>query len=439
MNKLWHEIRDPIHTFVRLDSEDRLVLDSTPFQRLRDIQQLSMSHFVYPGATHKRFEHSLGVMELASRAYDSLTQPHKIEQVRGLLDQLDSPEKVARWRRVVRMAALCHDMGHFPFSHASEHLLPAGWDHERMSRALIFSEEMQDIWQKGMDAPMRAEEIADLAVGPDPDSPEAFPAWKAVLKEIITSDVFGVDRMDYLLRDSHHTGVAYGRFDHHRLIDTLRFLPEAPTGDDGTDSEGAPTLGVEEGGLQSAEQLLLARYFMFSQVYLHRVRRIYDIHLSDFLTAMLRERGGHLPTDPAEHLAMSDVEVVSEMRIAADDSGRPGHDPARRILRREHFRVLYTSQPADRQINPDPSRAVYDALVEELGDGRSVRRDRYSQRGASQEFPVLVDGKSESSTSLSDVLRQVPPARTDCVYVAPEIREEAERWLKEKMTKVLES
>lgn len=195
MNKLWHEIRDPIHTFVRLDSEDRLVLDSTPFQRLRDIQQLSMSHFVYPGATHKRFEHSLGVMELASRAYDSLTQPHKIEQVRGLLDQLDSPEKVARWRRVVRMAALCHDMGHFPFSHASEHLLPAGWDHERMSRALIFSEEMQDIWQKGMDAPMRAEEIADLAVGPDPDSPEAFPAWKAVLKEIITSDVFGVDRM----------------------------------------------------------------------------------------------------------------------------------------------------------------------------------------------------------------------------------------------------
>ncbi|MDQ3091543.1 MAG: hypothetical protein M3R46_07785 [Actinomycetota bacterium] len=69
-------------------------------------------------------------------------------------------------------------MGHFPFSHASEHLLPAGWDHERMSRALIFSEEMQDIWQKGMDAPMRAEEIADLAVGPDPDSPEAFPAGR---------------------------------------------------------------------------------------------------------------------------------------------------------------------------------------------------------------------------------------------------------------------
>jgi uncharacterized protein len=437
VSKLWHEIRDPIHTFVRLDSEDRLVLDSTPFQRLRDVQQLSMSHFIYPGATHKRFEHCLGVMELAGRAYDSLTQPHKIEHVRGLLSELDSREKVARWRRVVRMAALCHDLGHFPFSHAGEHLLPEGWDHERMSRELIFSDEMLDIWRNKMDTPMRADEIADLAVGPDPGSPQPFPAWKAVLKEIITSDVFGVDRMDYLLRDSHHTGVAYGRFDQHRLIDTLRFLPEAPTGDDG-DTDRAPTLGVEEGGLQSAEQLLLARYFMFSQVYLHRVRRIYDLHLSDFLTAMLREHGGRFSTDPADHLATSDVEVVSEMRRAAKDPDHPGHDPARRILRRQHFRVLYVPRPADREINPDPSQAVFEALAEEMGE-RSVRRDRYSQRGASQEFPVLVDGKSESSISISDVLRQVPPAKTDCVYVAPEIKKDADKWLKKRLKATLEA
>lgn len=132
MAKHVHEIRDPIHTFVRLDSAERQVLDSRPFQRLRHIHQLALTCLVYPGATHKRFEHSLGVMELASRVFDTVTSSVNVtDRVRDRLRQLDNRDELAYWRRVLRMAALCHDLGHLPFSHAAEqYLLPDGWDHE---------------------------------------------------------------------------------------------------------------------------------------------------------------------------------------------------------------------------------------------------------------------------------------------------------------------
>src|SRR5215216_5776959 len=114
-----HEVRDPIHVFVRLDSNERKVLNSHPFQRLRYIHQLALTYLVYPGATHRRFEHSLGVMELAGRVYDVVTAPNNVrhDSVRKIVPQSDFDR--AYWRRVIRMAALCHDIGHLAFSHAA--------------------------------------------------------------------------------------------------------------------------------------------------------------------------------------------------------------------------------------------------------------------------------------------------------------------------------
>ena len=148
MAKHIHEIRDPIHTFVRLDSNEREVLDSRPFQRLRHIHQLALTYLVYPGATHRRFEHSLGVMELASRVFDVVTDRANVtDKIRNRLHELDQPDKLTYWRRVLRMAALCHDVGHLPFSHAAEgELLPEGWDHERMTKEIINGDEMKAIW-----------------------------------------------------------------------------------------------------------------------------------------------------------------------------------------------------------------------------------------------------------------------------------------------------
>jgi HD superfamily phosphohydrolase len=251
MSKNIHEIRDPIHVFVRLDSYERQVLDSRFFQRLRHIHQLALTYLVYPGATHKRFEHSLGVMELASRVFDIITDQNSItDEVRQRLDPLNNPDELRYWRRVLRMAALCHDVGHLPFSHAAEkRLLPSGWDHERLTRAIISSDEMRAIWER-ITPPLRHEDIGKLAVGPKKAKDVTFSEWETILSEIIVGDAFGVDRMDYLLRDSHHAGVGYGKFDHFRLIDTLRILPSSPSGEDGAVKEAA--LGVEEGGIQSA-------------------------------------------------------------------------------------------------------------------------------------------------------------------------------------------
>jgi HD superfamily phosphohydrolase len=126
--KHFHELRDPIHAFVRLSSDERRVLDSHPFQRLRQIHQLALTYLVYPRANHRRFEHSLGVMELADRVYGVVTRPENLtDWVRDLLPELADAMKREYWRRVLRMAALCHDIGHLPFSHAAEkELLPPG-------------------------------------------------------------------------------------------------------------------------------------------------------------------------------------------------------------------------------------------------------------------------------------------------------------------------
>ena len=99
-----------------MDSDERAIIDSRPFQRLRHIHQLAMTYLIYPGATHKRFEHSLGVMELATQIYDNITVSYKVDsEIKKLLPELISDDKINYWRKVLRLAALTHDLGHLPF------------------------------------------------------------------------------------------------------------------------------------------------------------------------------------------------------------------------------------------------------------------------------------------------------------------------------------
>src|SRR5882724_9637306 len=129
MPKHIHEIRDAIHVFVRLDTDERRVVDSIPFQRLRHIHQLATTFLIYPGATHRTFKHSLGVMELAGRVFDVVTHQYNIHQkIRSSVPEITDDSKRDYWRSCLKIAALCHDIGHLPFSHAAEkELLPSGW------------------------------------------------------------------------------------------------------------------------------------------------------------------------------------------------------------------------------------------------------------------------------------------------------------------------
>ena len=435
MPKNVHEIRDPIHVFVRLDNYEREVLDSRPFQRLRHIHQLALTYLVYPGATHKRFEHSLGVMELASRVFDVVTNPANVtDEIRNHLSELSRPGDLDYWRRVLRMAALCHDMGHLPFSHSAEkELLPVDWDHEGLTREIITSEEMKSIWDR-ITPPLRQDDILKLAVGPKKAMAHKFSDWEAILSEIIVGDAFGVDRMDYLLRDSHHTGVGYGKFDHYRLIDTLRILPTPPSGEE--DDSEEPALGIEEGGIQSAEALMLARYFMYSQVYFHPVRRIYDIHLVDFLMEWLAM--GTFSTDLSELLCMTDIEVTAGLLKAAFDNKESGHLHARRIIMREHFKRIYGRNPKDLQVNPEAGKAVYEALSTEYG-AEYFRHDRYHQGSGAPDFPVRMrDEQIVSSLALSEALNQVPVVSVDYVFAERELYFEAKKWLEECRPKIIQ-
>jgi HD superfamily phosphohydrolase len=435
MAKRLFEVRDAVHVFIAFDEDERRIIDSPAFQRLRHIHQLALTYNVYPGATHKRFEHSLGVMHLAGRVYDVITRPDKVsDAVRSVIPER-SQSDFGYWRTVVRMAALCHDMGHLPFSHAAEdELLPAGIDHERITWDIVQSDAMRAIFSS-ITPPVRPKDVAKLAVGPGKAAnmpvPVSFTDWEGILAEIIVGDAFGADRMDYLLRDSLHAGVAYGRFDHERLIGTLRVIP-SPQREKGEDpATTPPVLGCERGGLLSAEQLLLARYFMFSQVYHHPARLAYNVHLKDFLKAWL---GGTFPADVEGHLSRDDNDVLVAIQKAATDKDAPGHDPARRIVFRDHFKKAYTKTAEDTSADVQALAAAAAAKFGEL----LVAYGAPPSKKDPPDIAVLDDdGDSKSGRGLSDVMTKLPESPDEYVLADGEIRSDVRRWLESERERIL--
>lgn len=421
-----NEVKDPIHAFIKFDASERDVIDSRPLQRLRYIHQLSLAYLVYPGATHRRFEHSLGVMELASRVYDSIISGEKItEEIKKLIPELNNKDKLMYWRRVIRMAALCHDIGHLPFSHAAEsELLPIGWDHERLTEKLILDEQMKSIWEN-MVPPLKPEHIVKLALGPRHLKETLFTDWETILSEIFVEDAFGVDRMDYLLRDAYHTGVVYGKFDHHRLIDTLKIVTP-PYDPDRYDKSVEPSLGVEMGGLSSAEALLLSRYFMYSQVYFHPVNCIYSIHLKDFL---IKSRNGKsFPIDVNEHLLLTDNEVTTTILETSRNSEAKGHASAVRLVKRQHFKELYRWNPRDAKENPNAAEEIYKAAKDKFG-AENVRFYRLPYKGNPPDFFVfLKDSSVQPAKLVSPILSKIPVQNQEYVFIEPALLLNAEKW-----------
>lgn len=430
--KYFHEIRDPIHNFIKIESPERKILNSWSMQRLRYINQLAMTYLVYPGATHRRFEHSLGVMELATRIFDVVTNPVNLitkYNEKDLFGSNINQRQRLNWRAALRMAALLHDVGHLPFSHAGETaLLPDGWNHEKITVNIILSDEMRELIGKLDIDPIK---VAKIAVGPDKfrrSFPDAnYTIEEELLSEIITNDNFGADRIDYLLRDSHHAGVAYGKFDHYRLIDTLRILPK-----EYEEGLNEPTLGIESGGLHTAESLILARYFMFKQLYFHRVRRIYDIHLKDFLVNWLPD--GHYPTDLDEFLTYTDCDVISALYKELKSNN---NDPAMRILKRKHFKYIFERTPDISKTCPEAAEAVFDAAKDEFGEN-NLRLDSYEPEEAAQNFPVIDDENViHSSLQFSDVLKKIPSIGCQYVFVNPDIEHKAQKWLNDNRESIL--
>jgi len=174
---------------------------------------------------------------------------------------------------------------------------------------------------------------------------------------------------------------------------------------------------------------------MYSQVYFHQIRRIYDIHLRDFLTSWLE--GGKFDVDVAEHLRITDNEVTSAILAAAYDGAAKGHLPAACIVSRRHFRPIYQRNPNDIGINPEAAQAVFEALEKEFGP-EAFRYDRYRPKAGAPDFPVkLRDNSIVSSLAISETLQRVPVVSTDFVFADPSVERRASEWLKKNRSEIV--
>lgn len=297
-----NKYRDPIHGFIEVSDLENDIINSRPFQRLRNIKQLALTYYIYHGAEHTRFGHSLGVMHLVTRAFNSAV---------GAFTETFHEAKREWCVQVLRLIALTHDIGHAPFSHASESVFPEGIEHEDFTEKIVKETEIAEIIRKigedfsakyGPEYNITPELICDIYMGRNagPNSEYTF------LKSFMDSEL-DCDKMDYLLRDSYYCGVKYGTYDIERLLAsfTIYFI------------DSTPRLAIKSGGVQSFEEFVLARYFMFIQVYFHRTRRFFDIMLANALEEILP--GGTYPADVESYLAWDDSRVIQCLKENESD------------------------------------------------------------------------------------------------------------------------
>jgi len=295
-------LRDPVHGLVSFESaEEQIVealLKTAELQRLRRIRQLGFTSLAYPGADHTRFSHSLGAAHVMTRFVRRLRDLHHELPASQRLDTTLAREALA--------AALLHDLGHGPFSHLFEAALPLAPSHETWTSRILLDPETE------VNATLRAvdqtlpQRVADLVHGKHPVDYLA----RAV------SGTFDVDRCDYLLRDAHFTGVGYGKFDLDWLIRSLRL---GVTGD----PDLAPPLAIDgPKGLPAIESFVLARLFMFQQVYFHKASRASEWMLSRVLNRVraLILDGCQLPTVPQALLELAKhADTSLKAYLALDD------------------------------------------------------------------------------------------------------------------------
>lgn len=316
-------VRCPIHGFIRFSENERRIIDHRLFRRLRYVRQLALTELVYPGASHTRFEHSLGVMEVATRAFDALAAKHgdlMESTFGGVAGFHDRP--MARARQYLRLAALLHDVGHASFSHAAEKIVHKDSGHEQLSLKII-----KEAGLMGEEVAVRYGSDAATFVAQIVEGGKDLPPQLQILHDLVSGEM-DADRTDYLLRDSHHCGVDYGRFDYRRMIESL----ELQEGD-----FSALEIALNRDGIHTFEALILARYQMNTQVYYHHLRRLYDQYLEKYHQAVEAE----VPFTPEGILANNDVTMMAQIMHDAEAGAGERHKWAKRIAERTHHRVVY--------------------------------------------------------------------------------------------------
>ncbi len=413
-------IRDPIHGTIPVDDREKAVIDHPFYQRLRHVKQLGFGDLAFPGATHTRHAHSLGAMHVSSRLFDVVSARADL-----------SSEARCRFRAAVRLAVLCHDLGHMPLSHASEAIAPArgtlrlpGWladqggelaSHEDFTAKILLDSSLGEVIEKhfaGDGVP--AEALVALITGSEAPGGIRFSDrgvdWTPLLRAIVSGEL-DADRMDYLLRDSFYTGVNYGRYDLDWIVQNLN----AAVKDD------RAYLALSRAAAFAFEDFLLSRYHMFISVYYHHT----PVNFDQMLRRYYREAPGEfsIPSDPEGFLFCDDVALALALR-------RSQNGWAKRIVSRQGYKLL--AQFTERDEGYDLSKLVA-ALAESGIDHFSVESrgvlSKYFEEGKDPSL-FIVD---VSTGRLTEVAKYTPlyqrysgAVRLSRLYVRPEQIEAAQ-------------
>ncbi len=428
------DVRDPVHGQIQLSDSEVAVLDSRAYQRLRAIKQLGFSEFSFPGATHNRYLHSLGVCHLAGIAFDNIFRGHEFsnDQVRR------------RLRQAVRLAALLHDIGHGPLSHASEEVMPTVGslnigiyahsteppkpdeqaDHEDYTIKFITDSSLTEVLRRQFSdiEPFHIAALIDKSLkNKDDFFRDKGLDFRPVLSQIVSSEM-DVDRMDYLERDAYFCGTNYGKVEMDWLLNNLVFHAV----------EGRAHLALNRRALYTFDDFLLARHHMHLMVYFHHKSIIFEEMLYRYLTS--KNCTFAVPSDIEEYIHCTDTALYQH--IAHVD------DPwARRMAERRPFRVLFELHSDSEDARPAAmSERLKREGVEVIHSSSQARLSKYHGGSAiDKALPIFVvddyDWEArpypiEDATEIFSRYETI--RRIDRLYVAPEQFDLAEKVLRSK-------
>jgi len=371
-----YEIRDCVHGFIPINEWERDIINTDIFQRLRRIKQLAWTDTVYPGACHNRFEHSLGVMHVATKMF--------------------------------------------------EHIVEKAYKHEQYSAAIVrfLLKDVIESHPDNQNYNITAEEIAQFIEGSRPKFGRVL-LWRELL-----SSQLDADRADYLLRDSYHCGVTYGHYDLNRLYTTLNI---------GLSDTGSPIVAIKEGGLHVAEALILARYQMFTQVYFHHTRRAYDYHTSKLLKVLLMEeqknnssikpenKDKFPPPDSVENL--NNYIQWDDWKVQGLIAAGHGGEFAEIVKQRNHYRRVYWTKEVPSQEELEYIKEIGQNLEKAKIPGFTDNATKSWYKLGQEDIAVCSEEGAGKSTiplsSYSSMVKSIAPIMQYRIYVPPERKSEA--------------
>lgn len=399
------EVRDPIHGAVQVTDAEAHVVDHPFVQRLRGIKQMGFSELPFPGAVHTRYAHSVGVMELAGRAFDAV-----VKAERGVLPA----DRRAALRSCVRLAALCHDLGHAPFSHCTEFAMPtlaalhvgaylpelvAGRLHQQASHedytiAILTQSSLAACIAENF--PFTGQHVASL-VSHEVGIPDDFFIvdgldWRRLLSQLISSEL-DVDRLDYLQRDSYYSGARYGQIDVGWLLGNLEYQVRDDT----------VSLALDHRAIYAFDDFMIARYHMFVMVYFHHKSVVFEEMLKRHFTS--EHVNYPFPTEVEEYLRLDDVHLHAYLRSAKDPW-------AARIVERRPYRRALELHGSLKDVQTDDAVAVLTAAgIDCLRASSTGKLSRYNVMGQKREKAPRIyvvqrqPGCAERVVSLEDATR----------------------------------